>query len=361
MKSTSNLLAALAVLLLSLPAATQTHRLPAASELQLGVEAYDNVDYEGAIEHFQKAVELDPSLVEARSYLATALVKLGVFYQSHHRLPEAEHQFKRAVKVDPKSPASCAALARLLIQEGKKDEAESFLRQTRKELSDNPEGYRMLGDYYATYDVDKAIAEYTSLYSDHPEDLQVKKNYIQLLIMKNRIDEATKLNDDIMKANPQDVRSLVYRGQVEIRRGEANGAVDSLQTAVRNEPENAVAHYELGCAFLQHHDDSQAEREWREALHLRPDLSAVQRALDSLALRRRDSTHLLVPLADSSRSETSGNSADRVQIPSGVSSGWLILKVAPVYPDDARLLPRCPKVCIGAKQNVPCLLRVMGR
>ena len=45
------------------------------------------------------------------------------------------------------------------MQEGKKDETESFLRQTKKDLPDNPEAYHMLGDYYATYDLDKATTE----------------------------------------------------------------------------------------------------------------------------------------------------------------------------------------------------------
>ena len=77
-----------------------------------------------------------------------AQLALGGFYQSRNRLPEAEQQFKHAIDVDPKNPAPRAALVRLLMQEGKKDETESFLRQTKKDLSDNPEGYRMLGDFY---------------------------------------------------------------------------------------------------------------------------------------------------------------------------------------------------------------------
>ena len=71
----------------------------------------------------------------------------------------------------------------------------------------------MLGDFYfTTGDLDKAIAEYAALYQEHPKDIQVKKNYIQLLIQKNRFDEARKLNDEILKANPKDNDALLYRG-----------------------------------------------------------------------------------------------------------------------------------------------------
>jgi cellulose synthase operon protein C len=232
--------------------------------------------------NFKKATEVDPKAMNAQ-------LALGGFYQSRKRQPEAEQQFKHAIDVDPKNPAPRAALVRLLMQEGKKVETEAFLRQTKKDLSDNREGYRMLGDFYfATGDLDKATAEYTSLYGDHPKDLQVKKNYIQLLILKNRLDEATKLDNQILKANAHDVDALVYKGQVQLRKNDANGAIDALQSALRDDPDNAVAHYQLGTAFAQQHNDGRAESEWREAVRIRPDLSDAQRSLAALELRRGD-------------------------------------------------------------------------
>ena len=59
------------------------------------------------------------------------------------------------------------------------------------------------------------------LYRDHPKDLIVKKNYIQLLILKDRLDEARKLNDEILKEKPDDEDAQVYKGEIEIRSGKA--------------------------------------------------------------------------------------------------------------------------------------------
>ncbi|MFZ1138923.1 MAG: tetratricopeptide repeat protein, partial [Candidatus Sulfotelmatobacter sp.] len=115
---------------------------------------------EQAEANFKKATEIDPKAMNAQ-------LALGGFYQTRNRLPEAEQQFKHVIDVDPKNPAPRAAYVRLLMQEGKKAEIESFLRQTQKDLPDNPQGYRMLGDYYfASGDLDKATTEYTSLYHD---------------------------------------------------------------------------------------------------------------------------------------------------------------------------------------------------
>ncbi|MFZ0420069.1 MAG: tetratricopeptide repeat protein, partial [Candidatus Sulfotelmatobacter sp.] len=140
----------------------------------------------------------------------------------------------------------------------------------------------------ANGDLDKATAEYASLYSDHPKNALVKRNYIQLLILKNRLDEATKLNDELLKANAHDVDALVYRGQIQLRRNDAAGAVEALQQALKDDPNNAVAHYHLGTAFDMQHNDARAESEWRDAVRLRPDLTDAQRALATLEIRRGD-------------------------------------------------------------------------
>jgi tetratricopeptide (TPR) repeat protein len=231
--------------------------------------------------NFKKAADLDSKAMNAQ-------LALGGFYQLRNRMPEAEQQFQHAIELAPKDPAPREALVRLYMAEGKKTEAEALLKQTKIDLADNSEGYRLLGDFYANDDLDKATAEYALLYSAHPKDIQVKRNYIQLLILKNRLDEAAKLNDELLKANAHDVDALVYRGQIQLRRSDAAGAVEALQQALKNDSGNAVAHYQLGMAFDLQHNDARAESELREAVHLNPDLPDAQRALAALEIRRGD-------------------------------------------------------------------------
>jgi cellulose synthase operon protein C len=237
--------------------------------------------------NFKKAIQADPKAMNAE-------LALGGFYQSRNRLPEAEEQFRHAIQIDPKSPGPRAALVRLLMQEGKRQEIEPFLQQTKKEMADNSEGYRMLGDFYfANAEIDKATAEYGSLYEEHPKDTQVKKNYIQLLILKNRLEEAAKLNNEVLKSSPRDADALVYRGQIQLAQNDVNGAVESLQSALKNDPDSAVAHFHLGRALERQNNDTRAESEWREAVRIRPDLGEAQRALAELELRRGDVDALL--------------------------------------------------------------------
>jgi tetratricopeptide (TPR) repeat protein len=231
---------------------------------------------------FKKAVSADPKSI-------SAVLALGGFYQSRNRLPEAEQQFHSAIALDPSNPGPRAAMVRLLMMEGKRAETEAFLEQTKKDIPDKSEGYRMLGDFYfANGELDKATTEYASLYKDHPRDPQVKKNYIQLLILKGKLEDAAKLNNEILKSSPRDVDALVYKAQIQLRQGDAASATDSLQAALRNDPDNAVAHYQLGVALDQQHDEGRAESEWREAVRLKPDLTDAQRSLAMLAIHRAD-------------------------------------------------------------------------
>ncbi len=252
------------------------------SYLTLALFQLRSGSFDNAEANFKKAAALDPKSMNAQ-------LALGAFYQTRNRMPEAEQQFRHAIDVDPKDPAPRAAFVRLLMTEGKKSEAESFLRQTKTDLSDNSEGYRMLGDFYlATGDVDKATAEYASLFTDHPKDIEVKRNYIQLLILKNRLNEASKLNDEILKSNPHDTDALIYRGEIQLHQNDAYGAEDSLQKALRNDPDNAIAHYQLGLAFDQQQNEARAESEWREAVRLKPSLTDADRALAGVEMRRGD-------------------------------------------------------------------------
>jgi tetratricopeptide (TPR) repeat protein len=232
--------------------------------------------------NFKKAAELNPKGVQAQ-------LALGGYYQSRSRFPEAEEQFRRAMELDPKDPDPPAALARLYVSEGKNAQAEDFLKQAKARFPDNSTGYRMLGDFYfATGDLDKAAAEYAVIYHDHPKDIQVKKNYIQLLILKSRVDEARKLNDEILAIAPNDSEGLIYRGQIQLRDGHASDAAQTLQNALKNDPGNAVAHYHLGLALDQLGNPARALDEWRAAVRLRPDLVDAQRALANAAVRSGD-------------------------------------------------------------------------
>jgi len=256
------------------------------SYLSLAMFQMHGQQWDAAEASFKKAAELSPKSTNA-------LLALGNFYQARGRFPEAEQLFRRAIDSAKNDPNPRLALAGLYIAQNKLGQAEDFLRQSKQDFPNDSVGYRMLGDFYfANNQLDKAIAEYAALYRDHAKDMTVKKNYIQLLILKDRFDDARKLNDEILKAKPDDSEALVYKGEIDLRGGKTNDAVNALQAALKSDPDNALAHYQLGLALDQQGSTNRAEGEWRNAVRLRPDLVEAHRALAGVAIHRSDAAAL---------------------------------------------------------------------
>ena len=241
---------------------------------------------EAAETSFKKAIELDPKAVAPRLMLAN-------YYQVRSRFAEAELQLRGGIQANTGNPEPVAALARLYLAEGKKADAEQLLIQSKRNFADNSVGYRLLGDFYlGSGDLDKATAEYRTLYHDHPRDLQVKKNFTDLLIHTNQPGEAANVDEEILKADPNDNDGLIYRGQLQLRDRDTNGAISTFQTVIKNDPNNALGHYHLGIAFQKSGAFDTAESELRDAVRLRPDLTDAQRTLGILAMRSGDMTTL---------------------------------------------------------------------
>lgn len=254
--------------------------------LARGVIEAEGQQWEQAGADLEQATRKDPKSIEAA-------IKLGNFYQVRGRFSEAEDTYNRAIQIAPSDPNPRLALGNLYLAENKPQQVEDFLRQSKKDFPTNNAGYCMLGNYFiATNQLDKALAEFGSLLQEHAKDPIVKKNYIQLLIMHDRLDEARKLNDELMKAQPTDIDASIYKGEIEIRSGKASDAVDTLQNVLKTDSDNAVAHYQLGVAFDELGNLGRAETEWRAAVQLRPDIVEAHGALARAALHRNDSSAL---------------------------------------------------------------------
>src|SRR5213082_188639 len=96
---------ALAAVALALLVSAGCNKLKARDQLNKGVQAYKNAKYEEAINRFQNAVALDPSLLNARLYLATAYAQQyvpGADTPENNRMAEqAIDQYKQVIARNP--------------------------------------------------------------------------------------------------------------------------------------------------------------------------------------------------------------------------------------------------------------------
>jgi tetratricopeptide (TPR) repeat protein len=129
--------------------ATGCSKLRARDQLNKGVASYKNARYEQAIEHFKNAVTLDPSLQNARIYLATAyLAQYIPGVDSPDNLQNANaaiDQYKSVLEQDPKNVNSIKGIAYLYLQMKKFEDAKSYYRKAIDLDPNDPEAYYSIG------------------------------------------------------------------------------------------------------------------------------------------------------------------------------------------------------------------------
>ena len=137
--------------------ATGCAKLRARDQLNKGVQSYKNAKYEEAIEHFKQAVDLDPTLINARLYLATAFAQQyipGADAPDNNKFAEqAIDQYKAVLNADPKNVNSVKGIAYLYLQMKQFDKAKEFYRKATELDPNDPEPYYSVAviDWTQTY------------------------------------------------------------------------------------------------------------------------------------------------------------------------------------------------------------------
>jgi len=147
---------ALAALLLVATGLSGCNKLKARDLLNKGVGAFKNGQYDAAIEDFKQARDLDPSLMNARLYLATAYASQyipGAPSEANTRLgTQAVNEFKDVLSIDPKNLSAVDGVGSIIFQmagqpyDPKKFEESKTYHQKHIELKPNdPEPYYWVG------------------------------------------------------------------------------------------------------------------------------------------------------------------------------------------------------------------------
>src|SRR5262250_4022935 len=137
---------------LALVCSAGCNKLRARDQLNKGVQAYKSAKYEEAITHFQQAVEMDPALLNARLYLATAYAQQyipGADTPDNNRMAEnAIDQFKKVLDMHPardQQIGSLKGIASLYFNMKKLDMAKQYHQMVAQLDPNDPETYYSIG------------------------------------------------------------------------------------------------------------------------------------------------------------------------------------------------------------------------
>jgi len=139
----------LGAMLLSLPFSSGCEKLRARDQLNKGVAAYRNAQFQAAIMHFKTAIGLDPTLLNAKLYLATAYMNQyipgGESPENLKIAQQAIDSYEDVLKADPNNSNATASIAQIYYYEKKFDKAKEYQRRVLQADPNNPVPYYWIG------------------------------------------------------------------------------------------------------------------------------------------------------------------------------------------------------------------------
>jgi tetratricopeptide (TPR) repeat protein len=198
----------------------------AAQHMQAGIAADKQRQFDVAVTEFKKVTELEPSF-------ADGFISLGQVYMEKHEFGSAMPPLKHALEISPES-----APAHQLL------------------------GYALL------------IQGFASQAIPHLERAQDKTALGVAQIQAGQLSEAVVNLQGALVAHPNDPDVLFYLGR-------ASGLLSkqSIDTLLAGYPDSARAHQAMGENYYVLRQMPDAEKEYREALRLRPDVPEVHMEL----------------------------------------------------------------------------------
>jgi tetratricopeptide (TPR) repeat protein len=240
-------LALLGALLSFLALSSGCGRLRARDQLNKGVQAFRNAQFQAAVTHFQTAISLDPTLLNARLYLATAYfnqyVPSGESPDNLKIAQQAISAFEDVLRVDPNNTNAIASIANIYYYEKQFDKAKDYQKRWLQIEPTNPVPYYWVGMLDWAICFPRAQQMRKDLKLEFPKDPK-DPDSLPLLPAKNRaqleeqngplVKEGVDALEKAIQLKPNDFDTmaylnLIYRQKSELESDPAARAADLKQ------------------------------------------------------------------------------------------------------------------------------------
>jgi serine/threonine protein kinase/tetratricopeptide (TPR) repeat protein len=196
-------------------------------------------DVDSAIEHFKRAIELDPNFALAHSALGGCYVNRvlkGLGEASDHE--QAEIAFNRALALDPKLLEARMHMVFIYLTQGKKQKAREEVERLRQEYP-NDVGVHFVRGVLARLDsqYDRALRSFDRMVRLNPaERVVVSYNRARIFMYQRRYEDALLELDQGATVEPDHPLIKTFRAQLLYYRGEVDVATRILQQVLARHP-----------------------------------------------------------------------------------------------------------------------------
>ena len=251
----------------------------AITETNLAVALQAEGRLDEAIDHYQRAIALQPSYAPAYNNLGAALHAKG-------RHEEAIAMYQRALSLRPDYPQAHYNLGNALTDAGRPREAAGHFRIALQTISGSADvhnnlGIALMGEGKAA----EAIAEFRTAVQLEPESAASRRNLADALASARRYDEAITEFGRAARLDP--TGSAHYDlGSLFLELDRTEEAIAAFRAALRLAPRSVQAHNNLGIALGIQGRLDQAIEHFRQSLAIQPDFEDARLNL-ALALGQK--------------------------------------------------------------------------
>ena len=237
--------------------------------------------YPEAEQEFKKAITLD----KTKTQPYTELYRL---YMIEGKPADGEQVLKLAFQNNPKQFYYLELLAYHYGRQNRREDMVNVLQQIKSHAAEWDQAYLKVGDFYMLLgDGDSALKEYRDGMSKDPKQKRLYQGrIIEVLMRQGKRTEAAEINNQILKAAPEDNDARGLAATLLLDRGDISKALAELQAVVTRAPENPVAHYNLGRAHVARGEWAQAKQQFQKAIEIRPDYVLARITLAQLEISR---------------------------------------------------------------------------
>ena len=203
---------------------------------------------------------------------------------------DGEETLKEGYRNNPKAYVFLVNLARHYSWEQRRDDMIKVLEQIKSHAKDFPPAYEVVGDFYLRLgDGDSAIREYREgMAQDPKKKLDFQKRIVDVLVREGKRNEAADRNAEILKEHPDDNDARGLEGTLLLDKGDVTRALTELQSVSNRAPNNPVAHFNLGQAYVARQELASAQQQFERAVEIRPDYLQARLALAQIQVARGD-------------------------------------------------------------------------
>jgi len=219
-------------------------QLEARDQLNKGVDAYKSAHYEEAMDHFQRATQLDPTLSMAKTYLATALAQNVVpDLQTPENLKTANQAieiFKEVLAKNPSDVNSIKQIAGIYFQIKKYDDAETWQKKVLDIAPHDADAAYTIGviDWDKAHEALLSILQPAGFNDDGEGNVKVPKKLMDQVKEQTAsfVDEGLKYLQDAVTDRPtyddaMAYLNLMYRSKADVDFGDASAVKADLASA----------------------------------------------------------------------------------------------------------------------------------